>query len=128
LLGNREPVQCGVRRTCGEIDEAFVRSDITVFFLRQNFIVLERERGIPEFQRLVGEMKTMLVQMKEQGATVYDREITIVLRAIEQGAREIRNVRPGDTAYLDLVGRLLQVNRAAEAAAAHAPASSLIIP
>ena len=29
----------------------------------------------------------MLAQMREQGATVYDREAAIVLRAIEQGAR-----------------------------------------
>ena len=79
-------------------------------------------------QRLITEMKTLLAQMKEQGATAYDREIAIVLRSIEQGAREIRNVSPGETAYLDLVGRLLQVNRATEAAAAAPTASSLILP
>lgn len=77
-------------------------------------------------QRLVSEMKTLLAQMKEQGATAYDREVAIVLRSIEQGAREIRKVSPGETAYLDLVGRLLQVNRATEAAAPGA--SSLILP
>ena len=85
-------------------------------------------------QRLVGEMKVMLAQVKEQGTTVYDREVAIVLRAIELGAREIRTADPssaearGDTAYLELMGRLLQVNRAAEAAAAPAAASSLILP
>jgi len=79
-------------------------------------------------QRLVTEMKTLLSQMKEQGATAYDREVAIVLRSIEQGAREIRKVSPGETAYLDLVGRLLQVNRAAEAPAAPPAASSLILP
>ena len=78
--------------------------------------------------RLVAEMKTMLSQMTEQGATAYDREIAIVLRAIEQGARELGKATPGDTAYLDLVGRLLQVNRAAEAPAAQPAASSLILP
>jgi hypothetical protein len=79
-------------------------------------------------QRLVTEMKTMLAQMKQEGATVYDREAAIVLRAIEQGARDIRTVLPGDTAYLDLVGRLLQVNRPAEAAPQPPAASSLILP
>ncbi len=79
-------------------------------------------------QRLVTEMKTMLDEMKKQGATAYDREVAIVLRAIEQGAQEIRKVRPGDTAYLDLVARLLQVNRATEAAAAPGASSSLILP
>ena len=87
-------------------------------------------------QRLVNEMKAMLAQAKKQGATVYDREVAIVLRAIELGAREIRTVPPlaraesrgGDTAYLELVGRLLQVNRGAEASAAPPAASSLILP
>jgi hypothetical protein len=80
-------------------------------------------------QRLVGEMKTMLAQMKEQGATVYDREVAIVLRAIEQGAREIRKTSTGDTVYQELVARLLQVNKAsAPPDPQPGPGSSLIIP
>ena len=79
--------------------------------------------------RLITEMKTMLGEMKEQGATVYDREVAIVLRAIEHGAREIRKVTPGDSAYLELVGRLLRVNRSPDAPAGEPnPAHSLIIP
>jgi hypothetical protein len=78
-------------------------------------------------QRLANEMKTMLAEMKQQGATVYDREAAIVLRAIEKGARETRTLEPGDTAYLTLVARLLQRNRGpAQPAAAERP--SLIIP
>ena len=74
----------------------------------------------------------MLAQMKEQGATVYDREAAIVLRAVEHGARETRKVAEGgDTAYLSLIGRLLQVNLAARQQGAaeegRAP-SSLILP
>jgi len=85
-------------------------------------------------QRLITEMKTLLEEMKKQGATAYDREVAIALRAIEQGAQEIGGAGPpraesrGDTAYLDLVARLLHVNRAAEAAAAPATSSSLILP
>ena len=79
-------------------------------------------------QRLVAEMKTMLAQMKEQGATVYDREAAIVLRAIEQGARELGKASPGGTVYLDLVARLLQVNRAVEAQDQPPASSSLILP
>jgi hypothetical protein len=74
--------------------------------------------------------------MKEQGATVYDHELASVLRAIELGAREIGKAAPRPTAasmgtgttYLDLLGRLLQVNRAAEAQAAPPAAGSLIVP
>lgn len=64
-------------------------------------------------QRLAGELKVLLGQMRERGATVYDREAAIVLRAIEQGARETGKTGGGDTAYLTLMSRLLQVNRAA---------------
>jgi hypothetical protein len=57
-------------------------------------------------------MKVMLAEMRKQGATVYDREAAIVLRAIEKGARETRNVEPGDAAYLTLMARLLQRSNA----------------
>ena len=70
-------------------------------------------------------MKTMLAQMREQGATVYDREAAIVLRAIEQGARDIRKTSAGDTAYQDLVARLLQVNKAAAPAERTSPAPAV---
>ncbi len=80
-------------------------------------------------QRLVGEMKTMLAQMKEQGATVYDREVAIVLRAIENGAREIQKTNAGETVYQELVARLLQVNKGtAPAEPEPRQGSSLIIP
>jgi hypothetical protein len=78
-------------------------------------------------QRLAAEMKTMLAEMRQQGATVYDREGAIVLRAIERGARETRTIEPGDTSYLTLMARLLQRNRAAAPQAAGEP-RSLIIP
>ncbi len=77
-------------------------------------------------QRLAAEMKTMLAEMNQQGASVYDREAAIVLRAIERGARDTRNVERGDTAYLTLMARLLQPNRATPQPAA--TPSSLIIP
>jgi hypothetical protein len=82
-------------------------------------------------QRLATEMKSMLAEMREQGATVYDREVAVTLRAIEQGARDTRkHAEGGDTAYLQLMVRLLQLNRAAqsEAGAPARPTSSLILP
>jgi hypothetical protein len=78
-------------------------------------------------QRLAAEMKTMLAEMRQQGATVYDREVTTVLRAIETGARETRKLEPGDASYLTLMARLLQRNRGSAPPPAAAP-SSLIIP
>jgi hypothetical protein len=80
-------------------------------------------------QRLVGELKQLLAQLKEQGATVFDREAAIVLRAIEQGARvAMRAPGAADTSYLALVGRLLQVPARAGGVAQPQPAPSLILP
>lgn len=64
-------------------------------------------------QKLAGEFRTLLAQVREHGATVYDREAAIALRAIERGARSL--TKPdAPTTYLTLMGRLLQVNKAAE--------------
>jgi hypothetical protein len=83
--------------------------------------------GLPA-QGLATEMKAMLAKVREQGARVFDREAAIVLRAIEQGARDSAALSPGSTAYLDRVGRLLQVT-GGEQSPAPAPASSpLILP
>ena len=82
-------------------------------------------------QRLVKELRGMLDEMREQGATVYDREAAVALRAIEQGARDARAVDASPTTYLDLMARLLQVNRAAPGTSeptAARPPSAIILP
>ena len=62
-------------------------------------------------QKLAGEFRALLAEVRQHGATVYDREAAIALRAIERGARGL--LRPNEpTAYLTLMGRLLQVNHA----------------
>jgi hypothetical protein len=70
----------------------------------------------------------MVAEARQQGATIYDGEVAIALRAIEAGARETRKAESGDTAYLDLMRRLLQVNRSPRSGQSTAPASSLILP
>jgi hypothetical protein len=83
-------------------------------------------------QRLGKEMRAMLDEMRERGATVYDREAALTLRAIEQGARESRAGDPSPRAYLDLMSRLLQVSRAAAQGGAEQgpprPASPIVLP
>lgn len=74
-------------------------------------------------QRLAQEMTTMLKEMRDSGARVFDREAAIVLRAIEEGARESTEA----TGYLERMGRLLQMNRARAHKPAE-PASPLILP
>jgi hypothetical protein len=78
-------------------------------------------------QRLASELRAMMAEMREAGATIYDHEAAVVLRAIQQGAR---GSGPRQTAYLETMGRLLQMNRAAKPGPGgeKASASPLIIP
>jgi hypothetical protein len=79
-------------------------------------------------QRLARELQALLVDMRAQGATVYDREAAITLRAIAEGGRATATAADsGGTEYLALIGRLLQMQRSgerAEAAAGAGPAGA----
>jgi hypothetical protein len=93
-------------------------------------VLYEHEPATLPAKRLAGDLRTMLAKIRERGAAVSDREAAIVLRAIEQGARNTPRTAGGDTAYLSLVARLLQVNRAAQQVRAAEPMrqGSIIIP
>jgi hypothetical protein len=96
-------------------------------------VIYDHAAESPVAQRLATEFTGMLDEVRQHGSTVYDREAAIALRAIEAGARETRTrAEGGVTAYLTLMGRLLQVNKAPEAATdrneVSAPAGSLLIP
>jgi formylmethanofuran dehydrogenase subunit B len=94
-------------------------------------VIYEHGTQSPVAQRLATEMKALLGELREQGAKVYDGETAIVLRAIEQGAREARTKVEGDAiAYLSLMARLVQhsTTRPSEPAAASGRGSSLILP
>ena len=90
-------------------------------------IIYEQPPHSPTARKLADAFKTLMEQVREQGATLFDREAAITLRAIEQGARTVADtVGGGDTAYIDLMARLLQVNRAkADATARNSP---IIVP
>lgn len=80
-------------------------------------------------QRLATELTAMLGEIRSHGATVSDAEAAIVLRAIEEGARDARTKAAGsDTAYLSLIGRLLQVRGVTKPSEAPAAPPSLILP
>lgn len=65
--------------------------------------------------RLMSEMKAMLADIRAEGAVVSDDEAATTLRAIERGARETRTrAGRGETAYLSLLARLLQDDRAGD--------------
>ncbi len=78
-------------------------------------IIYEQPPQSPTARKLAEAFKTLMEQVREQGATLFDREAAITLRAIERGAATVgrdQDQDAGDTAYIDLMARLLQVNRA----------------
>jgi hypothetical protein len=93
-------------------------------------VIYEHAPESPVARRLADDLRSMLDEMKKQGAKVYDHETAVVLRAIESGARDVRKQSDGAAdAYLTLVGRLLRVNRLARSdSPPDQPASSLVLP
>ena len=90
-------------------------------------VIYEHTPQSPAAQSLVTAMKAVLAQIREHGATIYDREAAIALRAIEQGAKDMDG--KSDTAYVDLLSRLLHVTGAADTPPAQAASpSGLILP
>ena len=91
-------------------------------------VIYEHKPPGPAAQAITAEIKTMLSQIREQGATVYDGETAIVLRAIERGAQDIKAPGESDTAYVDLIARLLEVTAAPSSVTGPRPAGPLIVP
>jgi len=84
-------------------------------------VIYEHAAGSTVARRLADDLKAMLDAMRAQGAKVFDHEVSVVLRAIERGARETRTHAEGAAnAYLTVMGRLLQVNRLNRAGAGRA--------
>jgi hypothetical protein len=77
-------------------------------------------------QKLAGELKVMLEEIRKQGARVFDHEAAVTFRAIEQGARQAASQGTGDTAYLELMRRLMALTPAQQKE--EQPSSALILP
>jgi hypothetical protein len=94
-------------------------------------LIYEHAADSPTAQHLRGEFQAMLEEVRQHGTIVHDGEAALALRAIEAGAREARTRADGSpTAYLSLMSRLLQVNKAARADRTDAgkPARSIVLP
>jgi hypothetical protein len=93
-------------------------------------VIYEHKAQSVTAQRLAAELNAILTEIRSHGATVHDGEASIVLRAIEEGARDARKAASGgDTTYLSLIERLLQVSKASKPSEpAGAQPSSLILP
>ena len=71
-------------------------------------VIYEQRPGSAPAQRLAEELKATLTRLREHGPTIYDSEVALALRAVERGARDIRQTMAGDRAYLELMARILQ--------------------
>jgi hypothetical protein len=92
-------------------------------------VIYDHAAQSPVAQGLVADLKGLLDQIREQGGRVFDGEVAITLRAIEQGARTVRTSPDQRTAYLELMATLLNIAPGQEAAPPDAPPpSSIIIP
>jgi hypothetical protein len=92
-------------------------------------VIYEHAASSLPAQGLVSVLKALLAQIREQGARVFDGEVAIVLRAIEQGARTLRTPGESDIVYLELMARLLKGAAAPEPTSLEPETgSSLILP
>ena len=92
-------------------------------------VIYEEWPAAPIARRMAEGFREVLAQVRQRGFTLYDREVAITLRAVEMGARTTADsVAGGDTAYLELMKRLLQVNRAKAPAGGTAQGFPIITP
>ncbi len=112
------------------------RALASTFETASHGVIYEHTPESPVARRLAADLTTMFEEMQKQGARIYDHEAAVVLRAIERGAREVRQSLDGaPDAYLAVMGRLLHVNRLSRTAGAAgpdaragAPGSSIVLP
>jgi len=90
-------------------------------------VIYEHQTQSVLAQKLAGEFRRLVEDVRKEGAAVYDHEVAVTLRAIEHGARTI-GAATGTESYLTLMGRLLQVNRAADSQGPASPPGSIILP
>ena len=65
-------------------------------------IIYEHVSGLPGADRLSANIRTLIGTTKEEGLTVSDADIAVVLRRIEQAARHAKSVLPGENGVLEL--------------------------
>ena len=111
-----------------DVAEAAAAFAATIETAARGVIYEHSPASIPA-KSLLGALKTLMEQIREQGATVYDGESAIALRAIEEGARSLPRPDEGERAYLELIARLLQDAGPSQPAAPQpSPTGSLILP
>ena len=71
-------------------------------------VIYEHRPASPPAARLLAALKPLLAKAGQGGGTPFDRDAAVVLRRIEEAAREARAVdRENRRAFLDLLGRVI---------------------
>ncbi len=110
-----------------DVVEAAVALAATFETSARGVIYEHRPASLPA-ERLATALKGLLAEAGRKGGTPFERDAAVVLRRIEEAAREVREVDQGNRrAFLDLLGRVMREGDAGESPHVEPP-SRLIVP
>ena len=110
-----------------DVVEAAVALAATFETSARGVIYEHRPASLPA-ERLVTALKGLLAEAGHKGGTPFERDAAVVLRRIEEAAREVREVDHGNRrAFLEILGRVMRESDARESPQAEPP-SRLIVP
>ena len=110
-----------------DVVEAAVALAATFETSARGVIYEHRPASLPA-ERLATALKSLLAEAGQKGGTPFERDAAVVLRRIEEAAREVRTVGQGNRrAFLDLLGRVMRESDAGESPQVEPP-SRLIVP
>jgi len=101
-----------------DVGEATAALAATFETASRGVIYEHRPASLPA-ERLVTALKPLLAEAGKGGGSSFERDVAVVLRRIEDAAREARGVEPENRrALLDLIGRVLTTEAAGDREAA----------
>jgi len=112
-----------------DVAEAAAALAATLETSARGVIYEHRPASLPA-ERLMSALKPLLAEAGQNGGTAFERDAAVVLRRIEEAAREVRVSETGNRrAFLDLVGRVVRKTEAGSESAHAAPEPTrLIVP
>ena len=106
----------GLQRTLDRDVSDASAAQAATYETAQRGVIYEHQPDSRPAQRLQQQMKAWLKELAERGGRALERDAAIVLRRIEAGAKEAeRALGGGETAYLDLLARVVGQAQASSA-------------
>jgi hypothetical protein len=112
-----------------DVAEAAAALAATLETSSRGVIYEHRPASLPA-ERLMSALKPLLAEAGRSGGTAFERDAAVVLRRIEEAAREVRASETGNRrAFLDLLGRVIKnPDAGSEPADASPEPTRLIVP